>query len=233
MQVHEGVFQKLIYLDQQCGIESVQQIDLANITPELWTWETWLKRVYIFFWALYSINTGAHCKHQGAVARKFNLCSVNLAPFNSQKARQAFAILAVGESNIVDIDFYADLRAQDVFLPAEARHTDTGNSHQWHTTDDLTLPLPDSKKENSPAPPEDQLPTFGLALEEVVQDMLERVKEGDHNYILGLRKHIAAYKAVQRSHAPTASLPMLSTALDSQTVSWTEMVLSFSEYYNA
>jgi len=30
--------------------------------------------------------------------------------------------------------------------------------------------------------------------------MLERVKEGDHNYISGLRKYIAAYKAMQRSH---------------------------------
>jgi len=29
-------------------------------------------------------NTGAPCKHQGAVARNFNLCSVNLAPFYSQ-----------------------------------------------------------------------------------------------------------------------------------------------------
>ena len=36
--------------------------------------------------------------------------------------------------------------------------------------------------------------------------MLERVKEGDHNYISGLRKYIAAYKAMQRSHAPTASI---------------------------
>ena len=40
-------------------------------------------------------NSGAPCKHQGAVARKFNICSVNLAPFYSQKTRQAFVILAV------------------------------------------------------------------------------------------------------------------------------------------
>ena len=151
-------------------------------------------------------NTGAPCKHQGAVARKFNLCSVNLAPFYSQKARQAFAILAVGKSNTMDMDFYADLRAQDVTSLQKPDIQTPAITTNDTLTDDLTLPLQGSDKENSPTPPEDRLPTFRLELEEVVQDMLERVKEGDRNYISGLRKYIAAYKAMQRSHAPTASI---------------------------
>ena len=154
-------------------------------------------------------TSGAPCKHQGAVARKFNICSVNLAPFYSQKTRQAFAILAVGESNIMDMDFYADLRTQDVTsLQKPDVQTPITISNET-LTDELTPPLQDSdqeKLENHYTPPEDQLPTFRLALDEVVEDMLERVKEADHNYISGISKFIASYKAMQRSHAPTASI---------------------------
>ena len=104
-------------------------------------------------------NSGAPCKHQGAVARKFNICSVNLAPFYSQKARQAFAILAVGESNTMDMDFYADLRAQDVTsLQKPNIHTLTTITNET-LTDELTPLLQDSDKdklENHHTPPEDQ-----------------------------------------------------------------------------
>ncbi len=54
-------------------------------------------------------NTGAPCKHQAAVARTFNICSVNLAPFYSKEARQRFAILAMGGGSTRYIDFYGDL----------------------------------------------------------------------------------------------------------------------------
>ena len=107
----------------------------------------------------------------------------------------------------MDMDFYADLRAQDVTSLQKPDIQTPAIATNDTLTDDLALPLLDTNKgENSATPPEDPLPTFGLALEEIVQDMLERVKEGDHNYISGLRKYIAAYKALQRSHAPTASI---------------------------
>ena len=118
----------------------------------------------------------------------------------------AFAILAVGKSNTMDMDFYADLRAQHVTSLQKPDIQTPAITTNDTLTDDLTLPLQDSDKENSPTPPEDRLSTFRLALKELVQDMLERVKEGDRNYISGLRKYIAAYKAMQRSHAPTASI---------------------------
>ena len=107
------------------------------------------------------------------------------------------------------MDFYADLRAQDVTsLQKPNIHTLTTITNET-LTDELTPLLQDSdndKLENHYTPPEGQLPTFRIALGEVVDDMQERVKEADHNYISGISKFIASYRAMQRSHAPTASI---------------------------
>ena len=167
-----------------------------------------------------SLGTGgAPCKHQGAVARKFNICSVNLAPFYSQKARQAFAILAVGESNTMDMSFYADLRAQDVKSLQKPNVQTLIATANETLTDKLTLPLQDSdqeKLENHHTPPEDQLPTFRLALEEVVEDMLERVIEANHNYTesQGSVSSLLHTRQCRRHMLQQHQLPMLSTALD-------------------
>ena len=43
---------------------------------------------------------GAACKHQAAVAKAFNVCTVNLAPYYSKEARKMFADLAMGEKSM-------------------------------------------------------------------------------------------------------------------------------------
>ena len=53
---------------------------------------------------------GARCKHQAAVAKKYKICSLNLAPFYSKEMRQMFAILAMCEGSTMDAEFYDDLR---------------------------------------------------------------------------------------------------------------------------
>jgi len=53
------------------------------------------------------------CKHQAAVARAFNIYTVGLVPFHSREARHTFAILARGEGNTMDTEFYIDLRSKD------------------------------------------------------------------------------------------------------------------------
>lgn len=51
---------------------------------------------------------GAACKHQAAVAKAFNVCSVNLAPYYSKEARKTSADLAMG-GKIMAAEFYAYL----------------------------------------------------------------------------------------------------------------------------
>ena len=58
--------------------------------------------------------TGSECKHQAAIAKDYKIYSVNIPPFFSKSARQVFAILAVGETKVMELDFYADLQDTEV-----------------------------------------------------------------------------------------------------------------------
>ena len=82
-------------------------------------------------------SSGAACKHQAAVARDFNICTVNLPPFHSKIARQTFAVLAMGTTYTMDVDFYADLRNQGNSLKLDVMHTSTTNS-SWNTSREPT-----------------------------------------------------------------------------------------------
>ena len=53
--------------------------------------------------------TGELCKHQNAVAKKYNLDSPNSIPTHSNHGRYIYAILAVGRERAGDASFYADL----------------------------------------------------------------------------------------------------------------------------
>ena len=54
--------------------------------------------------------SGAACKHQAAIAIKYKIFAVNIPPpFHSKEARYFFAVLARGEDNEMDINFYSDL----------------------------------------------------------------------------------------------------------------------------
>ena len=53
--------------------------------------------------------TGSACRHQAAVAKKYNINTITIPPFHSKEARRMFAVLARGEDNVMGIDFYADL----------------------------------------------------------------------------------------------------------------------------
>ena len=53
-------------------------------------------------------STGAACKHQAAVAKEFNVSSVNIAPIHSKEARMRYAVLATGKA--LSEDFYVHLK---------------------------------------------------------------------------------------------------------------------------
>ena len=53
--------------------------------------------------------TGEPCKHQAAVAKKYNLSSMNYIPYFSSEGRYAYAVLAVGVENAGDKSFYGSL----------------------------------------------------------------------------------------------------------------------------
>ena len=54
-------------------------------------------------------QTGAACKHQAAIAKKYNIASLSIVPIHCKKTRQLYAYIARGESYIMEKEFYADL----------------------------------------------------------------------------------------------------------------------------
>ena len=53
--------------------------------------------------------TGAACRHQAALAKKFEVKTINLPPLHAKETRHTLAILAQGKQHVQGIDFYADL----------------------------------------------------------------------------------------------------------------------------
>ena len=53
--------------------------------------------------------TGEPCKHQAAVARKYNLSSINYIPYFSSKGRYVYAVLAVGVEKAGDRSLHVSL----------------------------------------------------------------------------------------------------------------------------
>ncbi len=77
---------------------------------------------------------------------------------------------------------------------------------------------------------ERQMSSFRDSLHEVVEDMMDRVQDGDHNYISGLCKCISLYKALEsKSIAPTAScnclcLTQLWTSCTPGSLQWNQLL---------
>ena len=55
-------------------------------------------------------SNGAAYKHQAAIAKKFQIACLNIAPMHSKEARHTFAIIARGVQYTRNIDFCADLQ---------------------------------------------------------------------------------------------------------------------------
>ena len=160
---------------------------------------------------------GAACKHQAAVAKAFNVCTVNLAPYYSKEARKMFADLAMGKKSMAT-EFYADLRSPThANSSALAENTDnSANSSALaentenadHENDCSSLdPTSDNMDCDGPDPLEEQIENFHASLREIEDDIIMRVKEADRNFISGLCKFISTYTKMRKSsHAPTSTI---------------------------
>ena len=166
-------------------------------------------------------SIGAACKHQAAVAKQFNISSLNIAPVHSKEARMQYATLATGKA--LDEDFYAHLRDTITSTKVENIHHHRQTQPQGDVAkpdqpqdevacgfgdNDSTLTLGDGT-----ATPDtddlwqEQLEHFKLSLNGVVQDMMSRLEGGDHNVISGVSAFVCTYqKMVKSSPAPSAAI---------------------------
>ena len=125
-------------------------------------------------------SIGAACKHQAAVAKNFNIASVNIAPIHSKEARMQYAVLATG--NALNEEFYAHLT--DTSDKQETKSSDSAyvvktaqlqdnlansdeNKGDTLTNDDATAT---SDVSNPCSSWQEQVLGFKTALDDVVKD---------------------------------------------------------------
>ena len=152
--------------------------------------------------------SGAACKHQAAVAKAFNICSVNLAPYYSKEARKMFADLAMGGKSMAT-EFYADLRSPshaNSSEPADADKPEAIDSGGENISSSLGTTAEEMDYDGADSLTE-QIENFRTSIREIEEDLVVRVREADHNFISGLCKFITTYRKMQKSsHAPTSTI---------------------------
>ena len=160
-------------------------------------------------------TVGAACKHQAAVAKTFNIASVNIAPIHSKEACMQYAVLATG--NALNEEFYAhvtntsdeqETKSNDsahVVRTAQLQDNiaySAGNKGDTLTDDDATGT---SDVSNPCSSWQDQVLSFKTA--DIVKDMVHRLEGGDHNMISGVSAFIRTYKnMIKFSPAPSAAI---------------------------
>ena len=146
-------------------------------------------------------STGAACRHQAALAKKYEVKTINLPPLHDKETRQTLAIIAQGKQNVQDIAFYADL-------------LDKPSTKLQHTITDEYKPKHHLKTQSNDThlPPTDQedfcndVVHYKHLLDDVVDDLVRRMEIGDHNIVSGVSHFIKTYKRLQSSHSPDSAI---------------------------
>ena len=168
--------------------------------------------------------TGSACRHQAAVAKQYNVNTITISPFHSKEARRMFAVLARGEDNVMGIDFYADLcdtskhecglnaATDDSIIIADGKvylgSSDSDTVHPSSSDADLgdDMDLDETDDPNTHDPWKELLLSFQSQLLDTMDDMMDRLQQGDHNMISGVNKFLKTYKSMLKSHSPTATI---------------------------
>ena len=158
--------------------------------------------------------SGAACKHQAAVAKAFNICSVNLAPYYSKEARKTFADLAMGGGGgggslwLQSFMQTCEVQAMQINSsePADADKPEAIDSGGENISSSLGSTAEEMDYDGADSLTE-QIENFRTSIREIEEDLVVRVREADHNFISGLCKFITTYRKMQKSsHAPTSTI---------------------------
>ena len=156
--------------------------------------------------------TGAACRHQAVVAKHFKLVTVNVAPIHSKESRRLFATIARGEENTQDIEFYAVLTECVPSKIVTPTNKQDATNDRGSSADIDTIDISDEdggsqdQEDNTKTAWSEHIDTYKESLYEIMDDLTDRLMEGDHNLISGVVKFIKQYKKMVKSHAPNSSL---------------------------
>ena len=156
--------------------------------------------------------TGEPCKHQNAVAKKYNLDSPNSIPTHSNHGRYIYAILAVGRERAGDASFYADLHQANpltsIYACASAspqlQVQQTNGMHKESSHLELSI-AGSSNEENDICDEGNELELLSELHEQFHSDVKVRIQSLDTAFISGLQTFYAKYFQLVHEAEPRMS----------------------------
>ena len=134
--------------------------------------------------------SGGPCKHQHAVAKKFNLTASNLLPYFNGEGRYLHALIALGQDRVGDKSFYAGMKEiMQGSTPIDSTEMQNDANRGEQISDVLedegaqNLDLMLSVMEEKDKLKQDVL-TLGNAF---IEDFQERITQVDTQYLTGLK----------------------------------------------
>ena len=163
--------------------------------------------------------SGETCKHQAAVARKYQLVAPNILPYFNSDGRYLHAVLAVGKEKAGNQSFYSHLGNTTPVKHDYANESTTDNAGESLGNDEVDMKS-DEGGENldillGMIEERDRLKGEVEELSNMFfDDLRKRVSETDKQYLEGLKKFFGMYmNTVHRIEPNTSATPQLVSLL--------------------
>ena len=178
--------------------------------------------------------SGEPCKHQHSVAKKYSLTAPNVLPYFNGEGRYLYALLALGQERVRDKSFYAGMKEtiplsnSSGSTPKDSTESQPPQGHigmdsvtyKEGEDQDMDFKDHDEGAENldimiSIIEEQEKLKKEVLALGSAfVEDVQERMKTMDTQYLTGLRRFFTVYMDTIRNTEPASSAtPKLASLL--------------------
>ena len=161
--------------------------------------------------------SGEPCKHQHAVAKKFNLTAPNLLPYFNGEGRYLHALIALGQDRVGDKSFYAGMKEMmqgSTTIDSTEMQDDANRGEQISDVLDdegaQNLDMMLSVMEEKDKLKQDVL-TLGNAF---IEDFQERITQVDTQYLTGLKNFFTVYlDTVTNTEPAVSATPKLASLL--------------------
>ena len=139
------------------------------------------------------------------MAKHFKLASVNIPPVHSKESRHIYAVIARGNYTR-GVEFYADLVDTPSGNHEGAKHNHNAYIDPPPPDDESDVTVSDEPEVSTDSTDlwSDSIDSYGDSLSEIVEDLIGRLKQGDHNLLSGVTKFIKSYRKMANSSGDSA-----------------------------
>ena len=124
------------------------------------------------------------------MAKHFKLASVSIPPVHSKESRHIYAVIARGNYTR-GVEFYADLVDTTSGNHEGAKHNHNAYIDPPPPDDEPDVTVSDEPEVSTDSTDlwSEAIQSFGDSLREIVDDLVERLKQGDHNLLSFIKSY--------------------------------------------